>query len=339
VANKSPEGTGKEAQSIADKLKSFELSIETRDRYTETLCEIGKQAQAEDKDRTVGQHMIAADRDMAQTLPQDASKEFQALADKMRTLAAREKAREQLEKLAQQLRDSGSNVAGEGTKGMQQLAGSRDQKGGQGAGSQGQQGMMSLANAPQMQPMQMPGLGNPMQQPPGSQSQPGAGQQLQMLSPSQGKGQDGKPLAVSPGDGKPGKQNKDGPMLFAPVPGGDPNQPPSAMILGAGPSGVTPGGSDPGNATSRPDGAPTEKAKPGQSVTADVQRNAEGVSAVRTIEGQAHQEQTVRHSQSTVFEAIAAEEGALEDAALPPSRREQVRRYFNELRERFEKER
>ena len=35
---------------------------------------------------------------------------------------------------------------------------------------------------------------------------------------------------------------------------------------------------------------------------------------------------------SQLFDAIAAEEGALDDTALPPARREQVRRYFTELR-------
>ena len=33
---------------------------------------------------------------------------------------------------------------------------------------------------------------------------------------------------------------------------------------------------------------------------------------------------------------VRQEEAALNDSALPPARREQVRRYFNELRKRFE---
>jgi hypothetical protein len=37
-------------------------------------------------------------------------------------------------------------------------------------------------------------------------------------------------------------------------------------------------------------------------------------------------------------ETIHEQEAALDDAALPPSRREQVRRYFQELRKRFEPE-
>ncbi len=343
VANRAPDTTANEAQTIADKLKSFELSIEARDRYAETLREIGKQSQPGDKDRTVGQHVIAADRDMAQTLPQDAAKEFQALADKMRTIAARERAREQLEKLAQQLRDSGSNVAGEGTKGMQQLADSQSQQGRSAQGAQGQQGMMNLSNAPQAPPMQMPGMSNAMQMPQGmqgQQGQQGSGQNMQMLSPGQGQGQQGKSMALAPGDGKGskgGKPKPNEPMLFAPIPDGDPNQPPSAAILGMSP-GMNPAGSDPGNAISKPDGAPTQKTKAGQSATANVQHGSEGASSVRTIEGQAHNEQSARNATATVFDAIAAEEGALDDAALPAARREQVRRYFTELRKRFEKE-
>jgi hypothetical protein len=340
VADKAPELTAKEAQAIADKLKSFELSIDMRDRFAEILREIGKHAQPEDKDRTVGQHVIAADHDMAQTLPQDAAKEFQALADKMRTLAAREKAREQLEKLAQQLRESGSNVAGEGTKGMQQLAGNQDQQSSQGAaGSKGQQGMMNLANAPQMPQMQMPGLSNGMQMQQGQQGQ-GQTQQGQMLTPSQNNGQgnkDGKSMAVVPSDGKSGPPKPNEPMLFAPIPGSDPNQPPDGAMLGLA-RGLNPAGSDPGNATSDPGKDPTEKIKASRGAQANVQRNADGSSTVRSIEGQTHNEQTARASQTTAIEAIAAEEGALDDVALPPARREQVRRYFNELRKKFEKE-
>ncbi len=344
VSDKAPEMTSKEAQDLADKLKEPELATETRDRFAETLREIGKQAKPDDKGRTVGQHLIAADKDLAQTLPVEAAKEFQALADKMRTLAAREKAREQLEKLAQQLRESGSNVAGEGTKGMQQLAGSQNQKSPQsGQGAQGQQGMMNLANAPQMQgqgtQMQMPGLSNAPQGQ-GQQGQGMNGQSLQQMSPSSGKdgkSGDGKAMAITQGPSKPGQNKSDSPMLFAPIPGSDPNQPPDAVMFGQGP-GSNPAGSDPGNATADLKGEATEKTKAAQTAAANAQRGTDGRSTSRTIEGQMHQEQASRGSQTTAIEAIAAEESALDDTALPPARREQVRRYFTELRKRFEKE-
>jgi hypothetical protein len=313
-------------------LRDEKLATETRDRLTETLREIGKQSQPEDKDRTVGQHVIAADKSMAQTLPKDAGAEFQKLADKMKALAAREKAREELEKLAQQLRDSGSNIAGQGAQGMQQLAGNQD--GQQGQGQQGQQQMTTMQNAPQMQPMQQPGMSNAPQQ---GEGQSG-GQNMQTLQPSTGEGKEGKSLALAPPGSKPGDKGDgkdDKPMLFAPVPGQSPDQPPDGAIIMAGPPQA---GGPPGTGTAKMGGDPTKAAKAGQQSVVNAQRNAEGASAVRQVEGGIHNEQATRTAQSTVLDVIKAEENALDDAALPVARREQVRRYFNELRKRFEKE-
>lgn len=329
VASKSAESTGSHAQKLADKLKDPKLTNETRDRFADTLREVGKQAQPEDKDRTVGQHVMGADKNMVQALPKEASKEFQALADKMKTLAAREKAREQLEKLAQQLRQSGSDIAGQGTKGMQQLAGSQGQQGqGQQQGGQSQK-MQAMQNAPQMQPMQMPSFSN------APQGQQGAGQQMNMMTPVPGTGQQGKPMQLAPAQGKPGGGKGNQPMLFAPVPGMPPGQQGNIAMLGMGP-GMGQGGLPPGNGTTAMGNTPTEKTKPGQAATVNAQRNADGASSVRTVEGQAHNETATRTAQTTAIEAIAAEENALDDQALPPARRDQVRRYFTELRKRFE---
>jgi hypothetical protein len=57
---------------------------------------------------------------------------------------------------------------------------------------------------------------------------------------------------------------------------------------------------------------------------------------MRSVEGGARKEDPTRSATPTTLEAIQAEEAALDEAALPPARREQVRRYFNELRKRFE---
>ncbi len=327
VANKSTENTATEAQILSSLLRDEKLTTEARDRMAETMREIERQSQPEDSERVVGQHVLNADKDIAQALPQEAGKEFQLLADKMRTLAAREKAREELEKLAQQLRDAGSNAAGEGTKGMTPLAGNQ----GQGAG---QQPMMMMPNAPQMQPLQPPGISNSPQ----GQGQQGQGQNTPMLTPAPGAGQDKKNLSQSPQDGQQGKGKDNKPMLIAPVP----NAPPSdkktdATMLVAVP-GSNLGGLPPGNGTAPLSAQQTEKTKPGQQSVVNAQRNAEGESSVRIVEGQAHQEAATRKAQSTALDAITAEENALDDAALPPARREQVRRYFTELRKRFEKE-
>ncbi len=333
TANKSAENTAREAQKIADKLKDEKLTHETLDRFEATLKEIGAQGQPEDKERTVGQHVLSADKNMSQTLPQEAGKEFQALADKMRTLAAREKAREQLEKLAQQLRQSGSDIAGQGSQGMQQLAGNQGQQGQTGQGNQGQQSsqqqMQSMQNAPQMQPMQTPGLSNAPQ----GQGQQGNAQQMQAMTPVPGSGQP----APKPGSGQPGSGQGSKPMLIAPVPGTQPGQQGNMAILGSIP-GSNPGGLQAGQGSAPMGNAPTQQNKAGSQATVNAQRNADGASSVRAVEGQAHPENASRSAQATTIQTITAEENALDDQSLPPARREQVRRYFTELRKRFEKQ-
>ncbi len=333
VANKSTENTAMEAEKLAGRLRDEKLASETRDRLAETMREIGKQSQPEDKERTVGQHVIAADKNLAQALPKDAGAEFQKLADKMKTLAAREKAREELEKLAQQLRDSGSSIAGEGAQGMQQLAGNQGQNQEGQQGQSGQEQMQKMANAPQMQPMQTPGMSNAQQ----GQGQKG-GQSMQTLQPSNGEGKNDKGLALAPPGTKPGDKSdgkNEKPMLFAPVPGLPPDQQPSALILMPGSNA---GGALPGTDSAKMGNDPTKATKAEQQGVVNAQRNTEGESSVRLIEGGVHNEQATRSAQATALDAIKAEENALDEAALPAARREQVRRYFTELRKRFEKE-
>lgn len=326
VANKSTEGAAREAQKLADQLRDAGLTNEVRDRVAETLRDVGKVAEPRDRERTVGQHVLNADRNLGQALPKDAGDEFQKLADKMRTLAAREKAREQLEKLAQQLREAGSKVAGQGAQGMEKLADTGGSQSQQGAGSQQ---MTTMPNAPPMQAMPVPGLSGAPQ----GQGQQGTGQSLPLYAPvpGTGKGSDQK-LALRPGQpgggGEPGK-----PMLLAPIPGTDPGQQPSVAVLG-----MSAGGNQAGSAKADLGNKPTEPTKAGQQGIVDARRNAEGQSAVRAVEGRAHAEAAGRAPQAAVLEAIAAEENALDDAALPAARREQVRRYFTELRKRFEKD-
>lgn len=340
VASKNAEETGKKAGELATVLKDEKLTQEARDRFTETLKEIGGVAEPEDKERTVGKHVLAAERHLTQGLPKEAGGEFEALADKMRTLAQREKAREQLEKLAQQLRDSGSKIAGQGQQGgMQELGGAQKS-----ASPQGQQGaqsqkapMTAMPNAPQIPSMQLPGGIDSSQMPEmQGQGQGGSMQNVPLLTPVPGSAtQAPQNMVIVPNPG--GQPPKDGqPMLMVPIPGMPPGQQANAMML----MGVTPGSSggglEAGSGTAPMGGESTAKTDAGQSGMVNAQRNADGQSSVRTVEGQARQEAATRRSQATVLEIIATEESALDDAALPSARREQVRRYFNELRERFE---
>lgn len=147
------------------------------------------------------------------------------------------------------------------------------------------------------------------------------------------------------GDGKP---NADTPMLLAPVPpGGEPDQPPEmAMLLPGGPPG---GASMAVGGSALPPGAGKAELKPGEGTEADpsakqslvnARRTQEGASALRQVEGGAPRAEAARSAAPELtVEFLQAQEAALGDSALPHSRREQVRRYFNALRQRLEGER
>jgi hypothetical protein len=97
-----------------------------------------------------------------------------------------------------------------------------------------------------------------------------------------------------------------------------------------------PGGPKAGVGKADLNNTPTEKQDTQKQDVVQAQQNAEGQSTVRSVEGGARAENAARAATQTTLEAIQAEEAALDESALPPARREQVRRYFNELRKRFE---
>ncbi|WP_395731679.1 hypothetical protein [Prosthecobacter sp.] len=340
VAAKNAQAASQAAEALAGQLKSPQLGAEAKERMSETLKEAQQQADQEDRKRAVGQNVLAAGDQMQQGKPAGAGEEFQKLADKLRDLALREQSRKELEQLAQQLRDSGSNIAGQqdsSNGAMQQMS-----QAGQGGSSQ-QQGQQS---APQTG--QVPN-GQQMLNPPGMGQ---AGQQNQMQQPQDGQGQGQQQPMMSMGQGQPGQAGKQGqpgdgqPMLLAPIPGGakPDDKPPTIIITGDGappdPNGPMlsmPGsGLPPGAGKADLNNTPTEKLKTDNQNVVRAQQGSEGQSTVRSVEGGARTEQSTRTSTQTALEAIQAEEAALDEAALPPARREQVRRYFNELRKRFE---
>jgi hypothetical protein len=95
-------------------------------------------------------------------------------------------------------------------------------------------------------------------------------------------------------------------------------------------------GPQPGAGKADLNNQPTQKQESGNQSVVQAQQNNEGRSTVRSIEGGPRTEQSTRSATQTALEAIQAEEAALDESALPPARREQVRRYFHELRKRFE---
>jgi len=341
VAAKNSTQTAKAAESLASQLQSPQLTQDTRDRLNETLKDNERNAEKEDRARTVGQHVLGAASEMQKTQPAQAGAEFQKLAEKMREQARREQAQKELEKLAQQLRDAGSNITGQNQAGsMQQMAQ---------AGQESQQ-------AQQQQPGQTPQVGQSQPQQQGAQGQqqlqpPGLGQmgqqqqQMMQQNPVPGTGQPQQMMmAQQPGQQGQGKDGQ--PMLFAPIPGQKPGEKPDSFMLGPpgdkpgdGPPILLsmPGGKDPGVGKADLNADPTAQQKTGNQSVVAAQQNNEGSSSVRAVEGGARKEDASRSASEIATQTIAAEEEALDEAALPPSRREQVRRYFTELRKRFEK--
>jgi hypothetical protein len=341
VAAKNAQTAAKAAEALASQLKMPQLSPEVKERMKDALNDVQQQADKEDRKRAVGQNVLAAGDQMQQGQPAGAGEEFQKLADKLREMGLREQSRKELQQLAQQLRDSGSNIAGQqenSTGAMKQMSQAGQRESSEKQGQQGAPQSGQVQNGQQM--LNPPGAGqsgqqNQMQQPQGGQGQ-GQNQQPMM---SMGQGQQGQPgKQGQPGDGQP--------MLLAPIPGGGkPDEKAPTFIVqseGAppdpdGPLLVMPGnGLPPGQGKADLNNAPTEKQKTDNQSLVRAQQGSEGQSTVRSVEGGARTEQSTRSATQTALDAIQAEEAALDEAALPPARREQVRRYFNELRKRFE---
>ncbi|MBV6498124.1 MAG: hypothetical protein CJBNEKGG_00338 [Prosthecobacter sp.] len=345
VAARNAGQTAAAAEALAEKLKSPQLSNDTRERLNETLKDNERSAEKQDRTRPVGQHVLSASGQMQAAKPAEAGDEFQKLAEKMRDQARREKAQQEMEKLAQQLRDASSSITGQNQAGsMQQMAGSSQQ------GRQQQNQPQSQAQSPQAGQAQQPGSspqspqmsGQPQLQPPGMGQQ-----QMLQQNPVPGTGQQQRMMMAQPGSKN--QSPRDGqPMLLAPIPGQQPGEkPPDALLLG--PQGpppqdgpmigiTTPGGKEAGLGRAELNAAPTPRQDTVNQAVVAAQQNNEGSSSVRSLEGGARQEDAVRSASQIAIEALSAQEEALDEMPLPPSRREQVRRYFTELRKRFEKE-
>jgi hypothetical protein len=329
VAAQAAEAAAKAAEELAGKVGKAQPEV--GQRLQAALEEVARNAEAEDRERPVGEHVLGAGEALRRQSPAEAEKEFKELAGKLRDLSRRERSQQELEKLAEQLREAGSRIAGEGGA-AQPLAATSGQ--GQ-ADGKGQAGAMSPSET--MPPgrvgeggLQPPGQGQ--SSPPPALRPPGQGQAMQLAQPG-----------IPGGSGKP---DSDAPMLLAPVPGqnsGDKSSDqmlmadmPGASSGGASLSFTVPGGRDPGAGTAQPKADPTTPQAAAGSAMVNAAAGGEGPSSVRSVAGGIRQEQAARGAVSTPAEFLAAEEAALDEVALPPARREQVRRYFTELRRRFE---
>lgn len=322
VANKNAAMAAKAAGDLALSLKNFQGEGDLAQRLDESLKDARKQAEEQDRKRVVGSHVIAAGEDLEATKVSDAAREFDDLAAALRDLARREQSRKELEKLAQQLRDAGGRIAGNQGGGLQQM---------QATGQQTAGGAASAPNVSQA-PLQPPGL---------AQAAPQSMIQAQPQAPGD-SGQTTQMAQIQPGQAS---QDQDKPTLFAPVPGQKPDKPPETIIMGKdgpkdedGPK-ITlsmPGSPQAGSGTAKVDAAPTAPQKVARDAQVNAARGNEGTSSSRSVEGGVRDDGATRAARQTAVDFIQQQEAALDDASLPPARRDQVRRYFSELRKRFE---
>jgi hypothetical protein len=342
VAAKNSPAAAKAAEKLGAELKSPQLPADTQQRLSNTLKDVQEKAEAADRQRMVGQHVLDAGDQMQKGDAKAAGAEFEKLAEKMRDMALRDEAQKQLQQLAEQLRQAGSSITGENQTGVMQQLGQNGQQGESGQNQQNAPQVGQQQGGAQQQQQQMlapPGIGqqqpqqNQMQQPQGGQGQ--QQQQMMMAQPGQqgqpGQGQQpGQPMLIAPVPGQPPPDASKDKMII--VPGNAPDDPNQPGFTTKAPS----SGDKPGVGKADLNNTPTAKQDTAKSDMVQAQQNAEGQSTVRSVEGGARKEQSTRSATQTTLEAIQAEEAALDEAALPPARREQVRRYFNELRKRFE---
>ncbi len=323
IKDRKAERSAEQSEAISKKLRDPELSNETDERVETALSRVMKKATAEDHKRPVGENVGKASVNMGKDKPVKAAEDFKRLARHFRRLEEREKAQEKLRKIAEELRKAGSNIASKNLQSMKKLAGN------QGKNMQGK-GKNSLQNNPNLSPLNQQNLPNL-----------GQGKMLPIPGLKPGKPGSGKPLALAPVPGG----LKGNPKAMAFVPGSPGNKPPKFVVpipgTGSGqPMGMMPGG---GGLQAGQGSAPMDKnavnpMNAPRSGLVTAQTGSEGDSAMRAVEGGERTEIAERGREEQVVEFIKVEEEALDELALPLSRKEHVLRYFTALRERFEEE-
>ena len=135
--------------------------------------------------------------------------------------------------------------------------------------------------------------------------------------------------------------------LMAPIPGMTPGGPQNPGAMLGQPGGQSPGGSsqsaqagngglEAGQGTAAMGDDKTEALKAARDATVVAQTGEAGDSTTRAIQGKARAEAAQRQSQAIIINAVSVEEQALDEKALPLSRKEHVQRYFTGIRRQFE---
>lgn len=373
IRDKAPEPAADEALRLHALLDDPDITGEAQERLTRSLESIMQAATDDDKTKPVGERFGNASTKMSDAQTKTAAREFEELSKFFREIVGREEAVEKLDRLAEALREAGSEISGSELEKMESIADAA------GTGSPTPEGLQSLdTDTPGTNPQGMttpgftPEAGEGAPAVPLASNPPGEAGEVQKVpvpgaAPGEGEGaQGGKApggekgeqafTAPVPGEssqeGKSGsalgmsdksqKGEGEGGMLSAPVPGMESGQtaPGAGMTLGSGASSQSGKGGDQAGTGSA---AMTEEAAAeALKATGDAQVAAragtEGESTMKSIEGEARAEEAARSRQEIIADFIAVEEQALDDQALPLSRRQHVLRYFSAIRRQFEKE-
>ncbi len=350
LKDKNAEMSSAESDRLQTMLEDPEIKAEVQQRMTTALTRTMAAATDEDRGKPVGEHVGNASRKMENKQPQPAARDFGRLADHFRKVARREAAQKKMQQLADKLRKAGSKISGSKLEQMKKLAGSKA------AGSKMPKGMKPLQTgkgarkgAPMANsPINQQNAASSQLPIPGIQNQPlGAGQKQQAAAApvpgsknaqqGQGKGK-GQGMAMGKGQ-KPGGQG-----LMAPVPGqGQGQMAPGAGLGGqqgngaaSGSAVASAGGQEAGSGTTNLGAEKTAAQKAARDSTVTAQINQDGESTMRAVQGKSQQESAQRQRQQAAVDFIKVEEEALDERALPVSRRDHVLKYFTTLRKRFE---
>ena len=343
---------------IAETLGNDDIQPETEDRFTIALERSVAKATEEDRTRPVGERIGNASEKLTARQPKTAAREFEELAKHFRRVLQREEAQAKLQKLAAQLRNSGSQISGSKLESLKSLDDITKKI---------PEGLKSIEATPMAQQLQnlmapqipQPGPGGGSMPIPGSlgnspdgQGQSGngneGGQEEGVMAPVPGEGsggKDGQGFAMQPSDKQP-ENGENGGILNAPVPGSSPGSGSPGSNLGSG-AGNGSGGQGAGGAGGNEAGSATMDmfaqkdniSKADQEAGVAAQISDDGDSEFRTVDGSSNRVEKSSLSRKEIMtNFIDVEEEALDEQTLPLTRRRQVLRYFSEIRRQLEEE-
>lgn len=375
IRDKAAADAAGETLRLHDLLDDEGITREANERMTRALAAIMQAATEDDRTKPVGERFGNASLKMKDAQPKTAAREFEELAKFFREMAERKETAAKLDRLADTLREAGSEISGSELRKMESLADAGE------SGSPASDGLRALdADMPGMTPegLDLPGIhAGTGEEPPmtlaaAPQTEPGDTNEGQKIPVPGAAGEGGE------GEGEKSPSGEKGAQAFsAPIPGETATDGKSGSALGqsdqsqqgegeggmlsapvpgmAAAEAAAPGaGLSPGEGTSSQSGKGGDQAGSGtvamteEATSADLQATSdskvtaqagsEGESIRKSVEGEVRTERATRNRQDIIADFIAVEEQALDDQPLPLSRRQHVLRYFSALREQFEKD-